>query len=149
MSLLALTFPLLCNEILCGIFDYPLRIFLLSRWRYVCFYYWLIGWNNIVLLNTCSGIMFWVTCIVTSVCNIYIIFWTAKVTTFFRYIIFIQIYYCLSFKSYHYWCWMYYICWSKLNSFPAYGIYIWVYYWYNYPIFNVLKLYAQMDVLFF
>ena len=41
---------------------------------------------------------------------------------------------------YNYWWRIYYICYSVLNSCIFLRPYLWVYYWYNYPVFNVFKL---------
>ena len=46
----------------------------------------------------------------------------------------------LSFYLYHYLWWLYYICYSILNSYAVCGLHLWIYYISDELIFNVLYL---------
>ena len=51
MSQLALTFVYVVMESYFSLFNYPLRIILTEFCRYMCFYYRLSGWKNIIFLT--------------------------------------------------------------------------------------------------
>ena len=63
--------------------------------------------------------------------------------------IYLCIYYCLSFKSYHSWRWLYYIFLSTLNSCTVYWLYLWTYLWDDDLVSNKFKMYTHIYMFVF
>ena len=95
----------------CCLLNSPLRITLIALFHYMCLYYCLSSWNNSVLLTPQYWIKSWMIFLVTSVCK----FKKIKLRKKFPSSSGINFLDCLSFKSYHSWCWIYYICLWIIN----------------------------------